>query len=68
MLAQVLVANVLMWVVIDRLGRPLTWWLDAAAVDRVLWLAVSIGAGAATYFIVLLLLGLRPSKLGIKPH
>ena len=65
---QVLVANVLMWIVIDRLERPLSWWLGAAAVDRITWLAVSIVAGAGTYFLVLMVLGLRPSKLGIKPH
>jgi len=68
LLVQVLVANVLMWAVIDRLERPLSWWLGAAAVDRISWLAISIVAGAGTYLLVLLVLGLRPSKLGIKPH
>ncbi len=68
LLVQVLVANVLMWLVIDRLERPLSWWLDATAIGRMSWLAVSIVAGAGTYFLILLLLGLRPSKLGIKPH
>jgi putative peptidoglycan lipid II flippase len=68
LLVQVLVANVFMWVVIDRLERPLSWWLGAAAADRIGWLAVSIVAGAATYFLVLVVLGLRPSKLGIRPH
>ena len=68
LLLQVLAANVLMWIVIDRLERPLSWWLGAAAADRITWLAVSIVAGAGTYFLVLMVLGLRPSKLGIKPH
>ena len=65
---QVAAANALMGFVILRLGRPLIWWLEASSVDRISWLAVIIAAGAAAYFGVLLVLGLRPSKLGIKPH
>ncbi len=57
-----------MWLVIHFLEQPLTWWLDAAIADRVIWLTISIVAGAGAYFAVLLALGLRPSKLGIKPH
>jgi hypothetical protein len=57
-----------MWFVIERLQRPLSWWLDAAVIDRVAWLAAIIGAGAGAYFVVLAALGLRPSKLGIRPH
>jgi putative peptidoglycan lipid II flippase len=68
LLLQVLAAIVLMWLAIDWLERPLVWWLDASVMDRVAWLAVSIAAGAGVYFGVLLLLGLRPSKLGIRPH
>jgi putative peptidoglycan lipid II flippase len=68
LLAQVAIANVGMWFVIDWLQRPLTWWLDATVADRVAWLAIIIGAGAGAYFLVLVLLGLRPSKLGIRPH
>jgi putative peptidoglycan lipid II flippase len=68
LLLQVLVAIVLMWLAIDWLERPLSWWLDATAMDRVRWLAVSIAAGAGVYFVVLLALGLRPAKLGIRPH
>ena len=61
-------ANVLMWVVIDQLHRPLSWWLEVSVMDRVWWLAVSIAAGAGVYFLTLLCTGLRPSKLGIRPH
>jgi putative peptidoglycan lipid II flippase len=67
-LLQVVAANAVMWLVIYFLKRPLTWWLDAAIVDRVIWLTISIVAGAGAYLAVLLALGLRPSKLGIKPH
>jgi putative peptidoglycan lipid II flippase len=68
LLIQVTLANVVMWIVIDRLERPLDWWLATSASDRIGWLAVSIAAGAGAYFIVLLVTGLRPSKLGIRPH
>jgi putative peptidoglycan lipid II flippase len=68
LLLQIFAANAVMWGVIDRLDRPLTWWLSVDASDRVAWLAVSIVTGAGVYGIVLFALGLRPSKLGIKPH
>jgi putative peptidoglycan lipid II flippase len=68
LLLQVVAANALMGFVINELGRPLTWWLEVGSVDRITWLTVSIVAGAAVYFVVLLVLGLRPSKLGIRPH
>jgi peptidoglycan biosynthesis protein MviN/MurJ (putative lipid II flippase) len=65
---QVAVANALMWVALDWLGRPLDWWLSVGAGDRVVFLGLSVAAGALVYFAVLLVLGLRPSKLGIRPH
>ena len=68
LLLQAIAANALMGFVIHRLGRPLSWWLEVGSVERISWLAVSIVAGAAVYFGVLFVLGLRPSKLGIKPH
>jgi putative peptidoglycan lipid II flippase len=67
-LLQVLVANIAMGFVLLNLNRDLAWWLEAVTLDRVYWLAVSISAGVATYFVVLLALGLRPSRLGIRPH
>jgi putative peptidoglycan lipid II flippase len=68
LLIQAGAANAVMWGVLDRLGRPLAWWLDVATLDRVGWLAVNVVAGAAAYFLVLLILGLRPAGLGIRPH
>ncbi len=68
LLVQVLLANIAMYFALAYLGRPLTWWLDATVMDRSAWLGVSIAAGAAAYFIVLFGLGLRPSKLGMRPH
>lgn len=68
LIGQVAIANLGMLLVIDRLHRPLVWWLDATVIDRVAWLAATIGAGAGTYFVVLVVLGLRSSSLGIRPH
>jgi len=68
LLMQILAANAVMWTVISWLRRDLSWWLSVTAIDRAAWLAVCIVAGAGSYFVVLLALGLRPSNLGIKPH
>jgi putative peptidoglycan lipid II flippase len=68
LLGQTLMANVVMWVVIDQMHRPTTWWLDATVTDRASWLLLTILAGAVTYFVVLLALGLRPSRLGLRPY
>ena len=68
LLARVAAANAVMWFVIDWLQRPLAWWLDVTVLERVGWLAAIIGAGAGAYFLALVMLGLRPSKLGIRPH
>ena len=67
LLIQVLAANALMWAALAWLERPLEWWLGASSVDRVGFLAVSIIAGAGVYVAALLVLGLRPSKLGMRP-
>jgi putative peptidoglycan lipid II flippase len=69
LLVQVVAANGVMWTVLAWLERPLEdWWLNVAAFDRVAWLAVSILTGAGVYGVVLFALGVRSSKLGIKPH
>ncbi len=68
LLAQVAVANVLMWAALDWLSRPLEWWLSVGVLERVEYLGINVVAGAGAYFIMLLALGLRPSKLGIRPH
>ena len=68
LLLQVIVANAVMWVALDWIQRPLSWWLEVGTVDRAIWLGVSVVAGVGAYAVVLLALGLRPSKLGIRPH
>jgi putative peptidoglycan lipid II flippase len=68
LLIQAGAANAVMWGVLDRLERPLAWWLEVGTVDRVSWLGVNVAAGAAVYFLLLFILGLRPARLGIRPH
>lgn len=68
LVVQAVAANGVMWGVLDRLERPLEWWLDVGVLDRVGWLGISVAAGAGAYGLILLVLGLRPSKLGIRPH
>ncbi|MDH3339427.1 MAG: polysaccharide biosynthesis C-terminal domain-containing protein, partial [Gammaproteobacteria bacterium] len=68
LLLQVLVANVVMALALVYIGRPLAWWLNATALDRSAWLGVSIVAGVTAYFLILFLLGLRPSKFGMRHH
>jgi len=68
LLLQIVAANAVMWTVVAWLGRPLAWWLGVETLDRVIWLGASILAGAGVYVVILITLGLRISKLGIRPH
>ena len=68
LLLQALVANAVMTIALVYVDRPLSWWLAVGVPDRSTWLGISILAGAAAYFLVLFGLGLRPSKLGLRPH
>ena len=62
LLLRVGVASVFMSVVLMQIHRPLDWWLSAAQADRVLWLGFAVTLGAASYFLILLLLGARPRQ------
>jgi putative peptidoglycan lipid II flippase len=66
LIVRVIVANVAMCAVLMQLYRPLAWWVSVANLERVYWLGVSVVAGAATYFLALLILGLRPSQLRLR--
>ncbi len=48
---------------LNMLNRPLSWWLPSSVVERSTWLGIVVVAGAAAYFIVLLVVGIRPSQL-----
>jgi putative peptidoglycan lipid II flippase len=54
-----------MTVAISFMQNSLDWWINASIFVRAGWLAVCIGAGAASYFAVLLVLGVRPSHFGM---
>jgi putative peptidoglycan lipid II flippase len=66
MLARVLVASGTMIVVLWALHRTSAWWIDAALGERVVWLAVSVGAGAGAYFVALFVLGMRPAQFRVR--
>jgi putative peptidoglycan lipid II flippase len=65
---QTLVATVIMGGVVHWLNRPLAWWIDSAPLTRAGWLALTIVAGAGIYGLVLASLGLRVTKLGMRPR
>lgn len=48
------------------LARPLEWWLKSGIASRAWWLGLEVTAGAAIYFAVLFLLGLRPSAFRLR--
>jgi len=66
LMLRVIVANMAMCAILLLLYRPLAWWLGVGSFDRVYWLGVSVVAGAATYFVSLLILGLRPSQFRLR--
>ena len=67
-LLRLVVANVAMCAILWTLGKPLDWWLAASLAGRVVELAIEIGPGAGVYLAVLVMSGLRPSHLGMRPH
>ncbi|MGI9247596.1 MAG: murein biosynthesis integral membrane protein MurJ [Woeseiaceae bacterium] len=66
LIARAVIANVAMCVVLIQLYRPLEWWFAVGTLDRVYWLGVSVVAGAAAYFLVLIVLGMRPSQFRLR--
>lgn len=67
LLMQVAAANLAMWAMLAWLHRPLSWWIGESLYYRACWLAVTIIAAAGVYVVVLFVLGLRPSRLRLKP-
>lgn len=63
---RIALATMLMGAVLYQLQRPLQWWIAAAFAERLLWLAISIAAGASTYFVALAVLGARLSQFRLK--
>jgi len=59
LLLKILAASAAMAVFLLWFGGALEEWLDASTMDRVLWLAGLVAGGAAVYFAVLWVLGVR---------
>jgi len=55
-----------MCIVLVQLYRPVDWWIAASSGVRVYWLGVSVIAGAAAYFVVLLMFGMRLSQFRMR--
>jgi putative peptidoglycan lipid II flippase len=66
LMLRVIAANAAMCGLLYAIDRPLSWWLGVGALDRVLWLAVSVVAAAIAYFVSLLVLGMRPSQFRLR--
>lgn len=66
LLLRVVVANTAMCVVLLQVYRPVDWWIAASSAERVYWLGVSVVAGAAVYFVALLVLGMRLSQFRMR--
>ncbi|MGI9237879.1 MAG: murein biosynthesis integral membrane protein MurJ [Woeseiaceae bacterium] len=68
LLTRVALANIAMCAVLLQLGRPLEWWLGVGLLDRVYWLTLLVLAGAATYFVTLLVLGVRLTQFRLRAN
>lgn len=65
---RILIANLAMWGILSTLAKPLDWWLAASLGGRVAELSINVIAGIVVYVGALLVVGLRPTQLGMKPH
>jgi len=66
LLPKIAVACIVMTVCIVQVRQSLDWWIDASILNRSGWLAMCIAVGAAAYFVVLVIMGVRPSQLVLK--
>lgn len=63
LLLRFALANAVMALLLHVLARPLEWWLSADLASRAGWLALTIVVAALSYFLLLLVAGLRPVHL-----
>jgi len=61
LLPRIVVACGVMALVVIEIQRPLGWWLEASVVTRASWLGLCISISVLCYFLVLFILGIRPS-------
>lgn len=65
-LLQVAAATGAMGVFLWWFGGDVAAWLAASTMRRVVWLSLLVGGGAAVYFAVLAVLGMRPGQFRLK--
>ena len=66
LLLRFLIANIGMASCLFALHRPLTWWLESSVLIRTTWVLLDIAVGAAVYFLLLFLFGMRPRTLRLR--
>lgn len=65
-LLRVLIAVATMVAVLTALNHAPDWWYQSSLFGRIAQISLLVVAGAASYFAVLLLLGIRPQQLLLK--
>ncbi len=68
LLLRVVLANGVMYLVLDQLYRPLEWWLSVSFTGRMSWLALTIAVAVGSYFLALLVMGTRLSQFRLRTH
>jgi putative peptidoglycan lipid II flippase len=66
LLFRTAVANIVMTAALFALQRPLAWWLESGATERVTWLTTAIVVAVAAYFAVLFMLGMRTADFRLR--
>ncbi|SVC04713.1 uncharacterized protein METZ01_LOCUS257567, partial [marine metagenome] len=67
LLGRIILATTGMIACLWYLDRPLDWWLEATVWDRSCYLGMIVSLGAIAYFVVLGVLGTRPSHIFKRP-
>lgn len=68
LLLRVVLANGVMYLVLEQLYRPLEWWLSVSFTGRMSWLALTIAVAVGSYFLALLVMGTRLSQFRLRTH
>ena len=66
LLLKFLAANACMVICLTMLARPLTWWIELDGMARTVAVLLDVAAGAAVYFVVLFVLGVRTTTLRLR--
>ena len=66
LLPKIVIASSAMTLSSVQIQQTLDWWLEASILLRSGWLALCIAVGAVSYFVALLLMGVRPAQFTLK--